>query len=134
MTWMMGLALILILLAGGAAAFTVAARKGRELRKNQPLPPPAEKAYLRWQESGRTKTLELTTPFYVGRNPECQIVLTAARADFESCIFYHHSRFAFQTLAGGGPILVNGEEKMAGYLWDGDTLEVAGQKFQFQCY
>lgn len=124
----------LILLVGCVAAFTVVARKGRELRRNQPLPPPAEKAYLRWQSKGRSNTLEVTTPFYIGRNAECQIVLPSARAEYESCIFYHHSRFAFQTLAGGGPILVNGEEKLAGYLWDGDSLEIAQQKFQFQCY
>jgi hypothetical protein len=118
---------------GGIAAFVVIARKGRELRRSQPAPPPAERAFLRW-EDGESRDLEIQTPFYLGHDPQCHVVIPESKPAYEVCIFYHHSRFAFQTLPGGGPVLVNGEEKMAGYLWDGDTLKFAGREFHFLCY
>lgn len=126
--------LIIVILAATIMAFVVIARKGRELRRNQPLPPPAERAYLRWEDNGSTYDREVEPPFYLGNSGECNIMLKHSRVAYESCIFYHNSRFAFQTLPGGGPIIVNGEEITAGYLWDGDTLEMAGSKFNFVCY
>lgn len=130
---MIWVAVILLIVAAGAA-FIVIARKGRELRRNQPLPPAAEKAFLRWQEDSNAYDRQVAPPFYLGNSAECNVVLQHSRVAYESCIFYHNNRFAFQTLPGGGPIIVNGEEKAAGYLWDGDVLELAGQTFRFVCY
>lgn len=97
------------------------------MRKSQPLPPVAKEAFLEWSDSGRR--LEVTSPFYFGRSQGSDVVLTSARADFEVCIFSHNNRFAFQTLEGGGEVRVNGQEMLAGYLWDGDRIEIAGQEF-----
>ena len=83
---------------------------------------------------GKKTELPVETPFYFGRNPECQIVIPSAQALFEICIFYHHSRFAFQTLPGATVVQINGEEKPAGYLWDGDVLQIADRQFTFRCY
>ena len=129
------MAAFLLLIAGLAAGFVIIiARKGRALRKNQPLPPPSAEAFILWDEEGRKTELKVETPFYFGKDPECQIVIPVARNKFEACIFYHQSRFAFQTLPGGGVILINGEETPAGYLWDGDILRVGDREFTFRCY
>ena len=123
-----------LLLTASLASFLSIARKGRLMRRNQPLPPPAERAYLRWEEDGHPNDLEVFTPFYMGSDPANQVVLPLSRAAHEICIFYHHSRFAFQALPEGGPILVNGEENPAGYLWDGDHIRVGQRTFRFVCY
>lgn len=89
---------------------------------------------MRWEQAGRSWEVEIMTPFYLGKDPSSQVVLESSCVAYEACIFYHHSRFAFQTLPGGGLILVNGEEKAAGYLWDGDIMVVANQAFRFLSY
>jgi hypothetical protein len=125
---------ILFLLAVLLTAFIVIARKGRELRRAQPLPPPATKAFLRWVEDGKRLELEIHAPFYLGRKSDSNVVLKNARADYELCIFYHKQRFAFEALDKAGIILVNGEENMAGYLRDADVIQVAGREFSFHCF
>lgn len=120
----------MILLAG----FVYFARKGRMLRKNQPLPPKAGKAFLKWSQDGKLLTTEISTPFYLGKSAESNIVLAAAKTPYEVCIFYHDKKFAVQTLEGAGELLINGEEVVAAYLWDADELVVARQKFTFHCY
>jgi hypothetical protein len=115
-------------------AFVVIARKGRELRRAGPLPPEARHALITWVEGGKTQRREVSVPFYFGRSPESEVLLANAGADFEVCIFYHHHRFAVQTLSGAGELLVNGEEKIAGYLFDGDQLQIAQQMFTFHCW
>lgn len=121
------LVLGLVVLALCVIAFVVIARKGRELKTKQPLPPAAKRAILESKQDG--KRVEITSPFYLGRSQESHVVLPSARAEFEVCIFFHHNRFAFQTLEGGGEVRVNGQEMPAGYLWDGDRIEIAGQEF-----
>lgn len=111
------------------AGFIIIARKGRALRRNQPLPPPATTAHLEW--NGRIVKVEC--PFYIGNGDQSNLVLSGARASYEACIFQHTGRFAFQTLKGGGEIRVNGEEMLAGYLWDGDTLLIANEPLRFRC-
>lgn len=111
------------------AAFLTIARKGRALRTNQPLPPEATHAWIEWNGAKQ----EVQCPFYIGNRPDNQLVLPQAKAELESCIFYHRRRFAFQTLAGGGEILVNGQETPAGYLRDGDALSIAGATLIFRC-
>ena len=125
---------ILLLLAILLAAFIIIARKGRELRRAQPLPPPATKAFLRWVEDEKTLELEIHAPFYLGRKSDSNVVLKNARADYELCIFCHNQRFAFEALDKAGIILVNGEENMAGYLGDGDVIQTAGREFSFHCF
>lgn len=134
MSWLPWAVSAICVLAACFGVFMWIARKGRALRRNQPLPPPAERAYLRWEEDGQSKELEVSTPFYMGKDPASQIILASSRVAYEACIFYHNSRFAFQTLPGGGPILVNGDESLAGYLWDGDAIVIANRKFRFLCY
>jgi len=131
MYWFISIFVLLVVLV---AAFIVIARKGRELRRAQPLPPPATKAFLRWIEDGKTLELEVHVPFYLGRKSDSNIVLKTARADYELCIFHHKHRFAFEALDKSGIILVNGEEKLAGYLGDADAIEVAGREFSFHCF
>ncbi|MCI0444667.1 hypothetical protein L0152_15850 [bacterium] len=125
---------ILLLLAILLASFIIIARKGRELRRAQPLPPPATKAFLRWVEDGKTLESEIHAPFYLGRKSDSNVVLKNARADYELCIFYHKQRFAFEALDKAAIILVNGEENMAGYLGDADVIQVAGREFSFHCF
>jgi hypothetical protein len=111
-------------------AFILIARKGRKLRTTRVLPPEAVKAFL--EISGGEKYSVAAGPhFYIGKNPDSNVVLASAHQDYEVCIFYHRKRFAFQTLSGGG-IFVNGEEQLAGYLSDGDVLEIAGESFTFR--
>lgn len=124
----------LVLLAILLATFIIIARKGRELRRAQPLPPPATKAFLRWVDDGKTLELEIHVPFYLGRKSDSNVVLKNARADYELCIFYHKQRFAFESLDKAGIILVNDEEKVAGYLGDADVIQVAGCEFSFHCF
>ncbi len=131
MYWLLAILVLLLILL---AAFIVIARKGRELRRAQPLPPPATKAFLRWIEDGKTLELEVHVPFYVGRKFDSNIVLKNARADYELCIFFHKQRFAFEALDKAGIILVNGEEKLAGYLGDSDVIQVAGRELSFHCF
>lgn len=131
MRWVIGILFLFVVLL---AVFLIIARKGRELRRAQPLPPPATKGFLRWTENGKTLELEVHVPFYLGRKADSDIVLNNARADYEFCIFYHKQRFAFESLDKAGMILVNGEEKLAGYLGDADVIQVAGREFSFHCF
>lgn len=131
MYWLLAFLLLVAILL---VAFIIIARKGRELRRAQPLPPPATKAFLRWVEDGKTLELEVHVPFYLGRKSDSNVVLKNARADYELCIFCHKQRFAFESLGKAGIILVNGEEKMAGYLGDADVIQVAGREFSFHCF
>lgn len=129
MTTASWIAAALALLACLLAAFVIIAGKGRALRKSQPLPPPATSAYF--ERNG--EVIRIECPFYVGNSRENNIVFPAAKVAFEVCIFRHRDRFAFQTLKGSGEIRVNGHEMAAGYLWDGDTLLIAGQTLRFRC-
>jgi hypothetical protein len=131
MYWILAILLLLIVLF---AIFIIIARKGRALRRAQPLPPRATKAFVRWVEDGTRVELEVQTPFYFGRKSDSNIVLQNASADYEICIFYHKERFAFESLDRAGTILVNDEEKLAGYLGDGDVILVAGSEFTFHCF
>jgi hypothetical protein len=131
MYWILGILLLFIALL---AAFIIIARKGRELRRAQPLPPTATKAFLRWVEDGKTFELEVEVPFYLGRKSDSNIVLQNARADYEICIFYHKQRFAFESLDRAGLITVNDEEQLAGYLRDADVIQIAGRHFTFHCF
>jgi hypothetical protein len=123
-----GLAIIVIL-AGLLLLFILIARKGRALRQQQLRP---KHAFLHWTQNGEERKIEVVSPFYFGNNPESNIVLPDARAPFEACIFFHNHRFAVQTLQGAGEILINGQEAMAGYLADGDTLTLGGAVFVFR--
>jgi hypothetical protein len=131
MFWLLA---ILFLLIAFAAIFIIIARKGRELRRAQPLPPPATKAFLRWVEDGKMVELEVHSPFYFGRKSDSHVVLNNARADYEMCIFYHKQRFAFEALDRAGIILINGEDQLAGYLRDEDIIQIAGREFSFRCF
>lgn len=131
MFWVLG---ILLLLAVLLAAFIIVARKGRELRRAQPLPPTATKAFLRWVEDGKMFELEIDVPFYLGRKSDSNVVLQNAKADYEMCIFYHKQRFAFESLDRAGLITVNGEEQLAGYLRDADVIQIAEREFTFYCF
>ena len=116
------------------SAFIIIARKGRELRRAQPLPPPAKTGFLRWVDNGKNLEEQIHTPFYIGRKPDSNVVINSVRTDYEVCIFYHNDRFAFQTLDKAGEILHNGEETLAGYLADGDVLKIGGRDFSFRCF
>lgn len=128
--------IVLFLIVVGAllSGFIIIARKGRELRKKQPLPPPAEKAFLQWTHNDKQHRQEIEVPFYFGKHTDSNVVLAHSRADYEVCIFYHSDRFAIQTLPGAPEFLINGKESVASYLWDGDELTIAGRKFIFHCY
>jgi hypothetical protein len=123
------IAMVILLCLG----FFIIARKGRALRLQKPIPPAAKQASLQWIEDGKEKTSQIISPFYFGKGPENNIVLPQARVNFEACIFYHNKRFAIQSLEGAGEILVNGEEMLAGYLFDGDQLTVGKNEFTFRC-
>jgi hypothetical protein len=131
MYWLIATFLLLIILLAG---FIIIARKGRALRRAQPLPPTATKAFVRWVENGKTLELEVQPPFYFGAKSDSNIVLQNARGDYEMCIFQHKQRFAFESLGKAGIILINDEEKMAGYLGDGDVIQIAGCEFSFHCF
>ena len=125
--------LILIGLLGAAlAAFIVIARKGRKLRTTHALPGEAASAFLQSSE-GKQHQVSRDLQFYIGRHPENDIILPEAPQDYMVCIFYHRRRFAFQTLSSPQGIRVNQEELIAGYLTNGDVLEVAGRTFIFLC-
>ncbi len=128
--WLLLAAIVLTALLVG---FVIIARKGRELRKNQPLPPKAANAFLQWTRDGQQHKIEIEAPFYFGKHPDCNVVLASAGAAYEVCIFYHHERFALQALPEAGEFTVNGELAMAGYLHDGDILVIANQTFTFHC-
>ena len=113
------------------AVFYWIARKGRELRRNQPLPPEATYAFL---QSNAWPNREVVTPFYFGRSSESNIVLSGAKAEYEACIFYHNKRFAIQSLPGAAILRLNEEEIQAGYLRDEDVLEIGKEKFVFRCH
>ncbi|HSE40957.1 MAG TPA: FHA domain-containing protein [Acidobacteriota bacterium] len=126
--------IVVLVFAGVFVAFIVIARKGRELRRSQPLPPPANAAFLRWTEDGKNFEQEVQTPFYLGRKADNNLVINGTRAEYEVCIFYHNERFAFQTLDRAGEVLINDEEKLAGYLADGDVLKIGNRELLFRCY
>ena len=125
--------LLLLLLLGALVilGFILIARKGRELRKNQPLPPKTREAFLETDE-GAKHSVKPGVPFYVGNSSSCDVVLSEAIQPYEMCIFYHRKRFAFQTPSGIPSIHVNGEEQLAGYLFDGDVITIAGKMFVFR--
>jgi hypothetical protein len=131
MYWVLAILLVFAVLV---AAFIIIARKGRALRRAQPLPPTATKAFVRWVENGKRLELEVQTPFYFGSKSDSNIVLQNARGDYEMCIFQHKQRFAFESLGKAGIILINDEEKLAGYLGDGDVIQIAGREFSFHCF
>jgi hypothetical protein len=110
--------------------FILIARKGRRLRTMRVLPPESDQAFL---ETGSSEkhSVHTTSQFYIGKNPDSNIVVSSACQDYEVCILYHRNRFAFQTLSGR-EVLLNGEEQIAGYLSDGDVLKVAGETFTFR--
>jgi hypothetical protein len=128
----MSILITIILLVGlFVIAFIVIARKGRELRKNQPLPPSANQAFLEAAD-GKKYSIHPGTPFYVGNDSSSDVVVSKATQPYEMCIFYHRKRFAFQTPSGIPGIRVNGEEQLAGYLFDRDVVTVAGEDFVFR--
>jgi hypothetical protein len=128
MYWLIGI----LLLAVAVALFVVIARRGRKLRTTRVLPGQATQATLE-DSAGKTYSIEPATQFYMGVNPASQVVLAEGGQDYSVCIFYHRRRFAFQTYTGEKGIRVNGEEQLAGYLGDGDVLEIAGERFTFRC-
>ena len=127
----MWILILVLLFLGALAVFIWIARKGRDLRRNEPLPPEATHAFL---QSKASPNRQVEAPFYFGRSVESNIVLPAAKADYEACIFYHKRRFAIQSLPGAEVLLLNGEEILAGYLRDGDVLEIGKEKFIFRCH
>lgn len=131
---MIWIAVVFLAIAGLMIGFVIIARKGRALRRNQPLPPPAKQAYLEWMEDGKTIRLDVECPFYFGRSEDNDVILPDARQEFEVCIFAHKNRFAFQGLEQAEHLQVNGQDTLAGYLWDGDVLTISNQKFVFKCW
>ena len=131
MTLWIAIALVLILIA--AAAFVLIARAGRRLRVARRILSEADEADL---ESGDGKRYEIRKDahFYLGRSRNSDLLLPDAPVDYQVCIFYHRKRFAFQVLSGSGQILLNGEEQLAGYLSNGDVLEIADKRFVFRCH
>lgn len=128
----MNLFLLIALVAVVAiSAFILIARKGRRLRTTRVLPPESDQAFLEIS-SGEKHPVQTGSQFYIGKNPDSNVVLSSATQEYELCIFYHRKRFAFQTLSGQ-EVLVNDEEQLAGYLSDGDVLKVAGETFTFHC-
>lgn len=127
--WIIGIVLIL---GASAAAFVFLARKGRKLRTTRQLPAESTVAMMEDGE-GRQYSIESGTHFYMGTNPENDVVLAQGKQEYTVCIFYHRRRFAFQTYSGSYGIRVNGEEQLAGYLANGDVLEIAGETFIFRC-
>ena len=123
----------ILLFALIVVAFFVIARKGRRLRTSHVLPDEASHARL---ESGNGKgyTIESQAHFYLGSHPECHVVLSRVTQEYAVCIFYHRRRFAFQTYSGSRGIRVNGDEQMAGYLTNGDVLEIADETFTFRSF
>jgi hypothetical protein len=128
MSILISIILFLTLLVLG---FILIARKGRELRKNQPLPPTTSKAFLEAGD-GKKYPIHPDIPFYVGNVSSSDVVVSTGTQPYEMCIFYHRKRFAFQTPSGIPGIRINGEEQLAGYLFDGDVLTVAGENFVFR--
>ncbi len=122
--------MLLFLIVISLTGFVYIARKGRELRGFRPLPEIARAAVLESQDGKRYELSQ--NPFYAGLDPTSDIVLDRAQHPFEICIFYHRGRFAFQTPGSSNGIRVNGENLMAGYLSDGDELEVTGRIFVFR--
>src|SRR5262245_49894912 len=114
------------LFLGALAVFIWIARKEIYLRRNQPLPPEAQYAFLQCEAWPKR---EVFAPFYFGRSAESNVILPAAKAEYEACIFYHNKRFAIQSLPGAATLLVNEQEIQAGYLRDGDVLEIGKEKF-----
>jgi hypothetical protein len=129
----MGIVLVILVVLLLCLGFFIIARKGRALRCQHPIPPPAKQGRLHWFENGVEKTTQIISPFYLGKDPENNIVLPLAQVKFEACIFFHNERFAIQSLEGAGEILVNGQEMIAGYLFDGDQLVVGKNEFMFRC-
>jgi hypothetical protein len=129
MVWIL---ISLLVVSGIAAAFVIIARKGRKLRTAHVLPDEATNAMLE-SSDGRQYSVNRDAHFYLGTHPENDVVLQRAARDYAVCIFYHRKRFAFQTLSSSRGILVNDDEIMAGYLSNGDVLEIAGERFVFRC-
>ena len=123
---------ILLIFLALLAAFVVIARQGRKLRTAHRLPGEASSAVLE-DSSGRQYRVTREAQFYLGNDPKNDVVLVNAPRDYAVCIFYHRKRFAFQTLSSSRGIQLNQDEVMAGYLANGDVLEVAGEKFVFRC-
>ena len=120
-----------VLLTAAIIAFVLIARKGRELRTSRLLPPKAIAAFLESKDGTRHR-LETENPFYAGNSPGNDLILADAGQEHEICIFYHRKRFAFQTPSGKPRVRINGEEQLAGYLFDGDVLTIAGESFTFR--
>jgi hypothetical protein len=113
--------------------FVVIARKGRKLRTTYVLPDEASHATFE-SSDGKQYKVETKSHFYFGKHPGCQIVLGSVQDEYAVCVFYHRRRFAFETLSSSRGIQVNGEEQMAGYLKNGDVLEIGGETFTFRCF
>jgi hypothetical protein len=125
-------AVVVIIVAGVLiTAFMIIARKGRALRTERVLPPQASSAFLEAVDGSRNH-LEQENHFYLGRKQDSDVVLPKSKHDYEVCIFYHRKRFAFQTISDTEDVRINGEERQAGYLTNGDVLEIAGEKFVFR--
>ena len=120
-----------IALAAAVVIFVYIARAGRRLRTQHVLP---EESHAAWLESadGKKYQIDPSDYFYLGNHPSSQIVLATAKREYVLCIFYHRKRFAFQTPSGVPEVSVNGEEQLAGYLFDGDVLTLAGESFTFR--
>lgn len=124
-------AILVLFLTAFVVLFFIIARKGRELRKNKPLPPKADRAYIQ-AEDGRRFVIQPGSPFYMGNSSSGDVQIASAKHPYEICIFYHRQRFAFQTPSGVPGLRVNDEEQLAGYLFDGDVLTIGGEKFVFR--
>jgi hypothetical protein len=120
---------IALVVALAISAFILIAQKGRRLRTTCVLPPESDQAFLE-TGSGEKHPVQTGSQFYIGKNPDSNVVLSSATQEYEVCIFYHRKRFAFQTFSGR-EVLLNNEEQIAGYLSDGDVLKVAGESFTF---
>ena len=120
-----------LLIIAAITIFFVIASKGRKLRTTRVLPPESSSAVLE-DSNGKQYSIESHEPFYIGIHPDNQLILSSATQQYSLCIFYHRRRFAFQTYTGTHGIRVNGEDQLAGYLSNGDVLEVEGQTFVFR--
>ena len=123
--------IFLVALVTIAVVFVLIARAGRRLRTQHVLP---EESTAAWLESadGKRYPIHPSEYFYLGNHPSSQVILATAKREYVLCIFYHRKRFAFQTPSGIPEVIINGEEQLAGYLFDGDVLTLAGESFTFR--
>ena len=82
MFWIVVILVFLVLVL----AFIIIARKGRELRRAQPLPPPVKTGFLRWVDNSKTLEEQIHPPFYIGRKSDSHVVIDTVRTDYEVCI------------------------------------------------